>query len=404
MPVIDVDSHFMEPFNWLEQAFPELARRVPEPDMVEILGEALFADLLANTPPKFRPSVRDIIPESFLPVLDALTSMKVGEVAAMMSGGDLGALTGAMSALGAANGDDRIAYLDTVGTDIQFVVPGATVYYSTAIRAGEHALAREVLAANNTWTADTIGPHTDRLIPVTRVDLDDLDGALAELARMRQRGSRVFQVKGEPVAGRSLAHPDFDRLWATAEDLGMVFLLHAGGGRALFDPGWFNDGRPLAQLAPLGSSQLHQMAEVTLAALIFGGVFERHPRLSVVVAELGIGWLPWFVQRIDAFLVDEVLAWLQGEQYALPLKPSEYARRHIRVSPLPLTSQPPLAVLEQVGDMLVFSSDYPHPEGTAEGPAHYRPLIAGVDADLQASFFGGSMQEVLDRAAGLVSV
>jgi uncharacterized protein len=404
MPVIDVDSHFMEPFNWLEQAFPELARRVPEPDMVEILGEALFADLLANMPPKFRPSVRDIIPDSFLPVLDALTSMKVGEVAAMMSGGDLGALTGAMSAAGAANGDDRVAYLDAIGTDIQFVVPGATVYYSTAIRAGEHALAREVLSANNTWTADTIGPHTDRLIPVTRVDLDDLDGAIAELKRMRDRGSRVFQVKGEPVAGRSLAHPDFDQLWATAEDLGMVFLLHAGGGRALFDPGWFNDGRPLAQLAPLGSSQLHQMAEVTLAALIFGGVFERHPRLSVVVAELGIGWLPWFVQRIDAFLVDEVLAWLQGEQYSLPLKPSEYARRHIRVSPLPLTSQPPLAVLEQVGDMLVYSSDYPHPEGTADGPAHYRPLIAGVDAALQASFFGGSMQEVLDRAAGLVSV
>jgi predicted TIM-barrel fold metal-dependent hydrolase len=148
--------------------------------------------------------------------------------------------------------------------------------------------------------AGALAGYTDRLVPVTLVDLSDLDWALAEIRRMRELGSRVVQVKGEPVSGRSLAHPDLEPFWATAEDLGMLVMFHVGGGRVAPNPGWVNDGRGvmdfIANYSGLAEPQMPQWA---LAALIKGGVLERHPRLGVVVAELGTYWVPGFAVWLD---------------------------------------------------------------------------------------------------------
>ena len=101
MTVIDVDSHFMQPFDWYLDARPDLAARLPEPDMLELLGEALFGDLLANLPPNLRPNPMDLIPESFRPMAELVTQMDVRQLSQVVAQADTGALSGTYSARGA---------------------------------------------------------------------------------------------------------------------------------------------------------------------------------------------------------------------------------------------------------------------------------------------------------------
>ncbi len=63
----------------------------------------------------------------------------------------------------------------------------------------DRPFAREVISACNTWLADQVDGHQDRLMPATALDLTDLDLAVTELARMRARGSRSLLLASVPV-------------------------------------------------------------------------------------------------------------------------------------------------------------------------------------------------------------
>ena len=94
-----------------------------------------------------------------------------------------------------------------------------------------------------------VAGHTDRLIPVTQIDMQDVEWSIAEMTRMREAGSRAFVLPEAPVASgkgqlaRSITHPDFEPIWDAAEDLGMAAFAHVGFARERINPGWANNGR-----------------------------------------------------------------------------------------------------------------------------------------------------------------
>jgi predicted TIM-barrel fold metal-dependent hydrolase len=106
----------------------------------------------------------------------------------------------------------------------------------------------------NHWAMDMVHGHTDRLMPVTQIDLNDVPGSIAEMTRMRALGSRGFAISESPVGigrfgpngesalGRSITHPDFEPIWSAAEDLGMAAIAHVGFGRERIQLGWANNG------------------------------------------------------------------------------------------------------------------------------------------------------------------
>ena len=144
--------------------------------------------------------------------------------------------------------EERLRRCDEQGIAVQLINNNwAHMPYMKAREVGRPDLASDVLEAYNTWAAGLLHGHTDRLIPITFLELDDVDRALAELHRMRQAGSRAFTIKPAPVSpDRSLTHPDHEPLWSAAEDLGMVAIFHVGpSGPAPLDPGWLaNGGNP----------------------------------------------------------------------------------------------------------------------------------------------------------------
>jgi predicted TIM-barrel fold metal-dependent hydrolase len=108
-----------------------------------------------------------------------------------------------------------------------------------------------------------------------------------------------------------------------------------------------------------------QMDEA-LAAAIFTGALERHPGMKLVLAEAGIGWLPYMLERMDDTyqkFVDAPAYWNAVGGLRVKTTPSAYFRRQIWA-----TFQSDLAGLRLVDtlgeDRVMWASDYPHADST----------------------------------------
>jgi predicted TIM-barrel fold metal-dependent hydrolase len=101
-----------------------------------------------------------------------------------------------------------------------------------------------------------------------------------------------------------------------------------------------------------------------LTFFIWGGVFERHPKLRVVITEATTTWAQGFQEHLDERYVDwHVTAKLGDYRSHLTMKPSEYFQRNVRVGTFFARREAERRYGVGVGCMM-WGSDYPHPEGT----------------------------------------
>jgi predicted TIM-barrel fold metal-dependent hydrolase len=378
MPVIDVDCHFDIPLTRDNHPLAKFRDRFPTAN--QFLADAGTGDLLRNTPAESRP------PEEILALFLPEENRSSGEQAT-----EPGAHEPRFPLLTL---ETRLAWFDKIGIDHAFLNPGGYGFLCSWLGPDAGEAARRC----NDFLADQLGEHTDRLIPVSLIDWHDLDAAVAELQRMRARGSRAYWLRAEAFNGMSPAHPDWDRVWSATTDLGMVPILHVGNAEARFDGGWGNAGWELEGGAGLGgffrfaNSIRHHSAELMLAAMIYGGVFGRNPKLTVLTEELGVAWLPAFIARCDS-LSHPAMPW-SWEQ-----TPGEMVRRNVRSTPLPGLGDGNVleGLIHELPQTLVFSSDYPHGEGNADPIALYEPALSSIDPALRASFLGDNMADVFAR-------
>ena len=136
------------------------------------------------------------------------------------------------------------------------------------MKLGRRDLGLRAIQSFNSWAAGTLRGHTDRLIPVALIDMGDADWAVRELTRMRQAGSRAFQVRPEPVGEtKSLAHPDFNPVWSAAEDLGMAAIFHIEVGQSEVKRGWFFNGEDPSHYGVLCTISGDMAPQIALSAM-----------------------------------------------------------------------------------------------------------------------------------------
>lgn len=382
--VFDIDAHFEPGGDWLAP-YPKLAARLPRIDPALLAVDAIVGDLLRDVPEDRRPPVSELLPPGLL-TLFGNEKLAEAERRREFEG---------KAQFQVANARARVAWLDQQGIALQNVICLSGFAYNLFL--DDPALRREVLHTCDTWLAETCAAAAGRLLPVTTPDFSDLDVAVAELERMRRLGSRIFLIPGCPVEGVPPAHPSWDRVWAAAVSLGMAPMLHVGLQHARFDPGWANLGGDATLLRMVGGSHRHVAPMTLIYALVYGGVFERFPALTLLLAELGTGWLPFLMHEID----DRVspVAELFIGKWSYPLRPSEYVARNVRATPLSAGNDAPLLrILQDLPeDMIVFSSDFPHFEGFTDPMGHYAEALQGLAPARRERFFGGSMADVYRR-------
>jgi predicted TIM-barrel fold metal-dependent hydrolase len=385
MPVIDVDAHFEPTEDWLDE-FPALGAKLPE----RLPTDDPRFDIRGGSPEMFAYFVSDdllrgVAPEQRMPI-ERIVTRGMRDKYDPDRGPEVG-YPGSNQHQPMVDTGKRLRWMDAQGIDVQNIISGTGYTLTRAIK--EPDLGMEALQAVNSWISDRTAGTGGRLMTAVNVRFEDLDAAINELARMRARGSRTFLLPSEPTGDIPPNHPEYDRLWSAVTDLAMVPIVHVGLSPALYHPAWANTDNA-ALIRVISVLQPYQQALVFLNAMVLGGVFERHPTLTIVFAEHGIDWITAATMRMDALAAPGLSPLLLGE-YTLPLTPGEYVRRNVRVTPLPVPHESPVPTLERLPELPIFSSDYPHFEGNGDPVGHYRKELASVAADLQASFLGDNI-------------
>ena len=226
------------------------------------------------------------------------------------------------------------------------------------------------LAAYNDWALEFNRHDPERLSVLPVLPTHAPEAAIAELQRAARAGHRGVIIS--PFEFRC-SDPEWEGFWDAAEETGLPVSFHIGRGTAQVRvaPGSWE----LAAFSAVGPMQLDE----PLAMMIYSGVLERHPRLRLVLAESGIGWLPYFVHRMDAAAEKHVD---KARDYRLKAKPSEIFRRQVWAT----FEEEPLGpeLLPLLGpENFMWASDYPHPDSTFP---HSRDAIAHAFKGLEPGF------------------
>jgi len=249
--------------------------------------------------------------------------------------------------------DQRLSEMDA--GNIEYVVlsqtmPGvqAEVDRDTAIRR-----ARE----NNEFLVGRVSRHPQRFGAFAHVAMQDPAAAAKELERtVVEHGFKGAMINGHTL-GRYYEGAAFDVFWERAEALGVPIYLHPN---AFSQAPALLEGMPVLQGAAWGWGV--ETAGHALR-LLFGGVFDRFPRLTLVLGHMGEA-LPYQRWRIDS----RFAAYPSGIKLAR--KPSEYIGSNILITTSGVCSAP--ALLGAIGELgaqaVLFSVDYPY-ESTAEACA-----------------------------------
>lgn len=200
----------------------------------------------------------------------------------------------------------------------------------------------------------------DRLWGMAQVPTSGIEDALAELKRTRDHaGIRGWQLGSWP-AGQPYPTPEDDAFWELALSLDAPLTGHVDfGGGVAAEPA--HGGQILAgtgmPLQVIMAASCPPPAH-TACQLMVHGVFDRFPELRIHFAEVGAGWVPYFLEQAD--LVYHNFGPAKGVELRKP--PSEYFRKHILLGFQ--DDRVALANRQQIGvENLVWGNDFPHSAG-----------------------------------------
>ena len=379
--ILDADSHLMELPDFLSRHVERSMR-----DRIPSLNEIRLADV-GEQMRSYR-NAREHAPET---------------VAELLSLGDR--LTRGPKwhdALGAFNGRERGLALDLLGFERQVVFSSfcATKIFTNP----DPAVSRATAAAHNRAMAEFCGGDS-RLIGIAIVPLDEPDSALELIDEALGLKLGAVWIPSRAPGGRSPGHPLHDPIWRKLEETGTPFILHVGSSSLSVPDEWMNDGQPDRPSARggvevIGSKDLtviFHSAQRFISVLVLDGVLEKFPKLMGGVIELGAGWVPDTVRRLD----HAVDIWGRAEPHLgeFERKPSEQFGEQLRFTPYPFEDVGAL-IRESSPELYLFSSDYPHAEGGRDPIGRFSRALAGSDEADQARFFAGNFRDLFGAGTG----
>ena len=248
----------------------------------------------------------------------------------------------------------RVKDMDIEGVDVNMILPSGGLPSFCSL--DDVALETAMYTAYHRFLTDYCAPYPDRLTAVLVVSARDVAGSVAEIRRCSKEAWPVGILPIVPPE-MSLDDPDWEPIWAAAQDQDLTVVIHTFTQSAPFPPGtWDNWDSVFLQRA---ASHVWN-AQRNMAALIGAGVLDRHPDLRLASLECGHGWLAFWAARLDELA--------EMSRHALPplkQKPSEYIRgpRYFQSMQLHEGERSLCQAIEVLGeDTLMFATDYPHSE------------------------------------------
>jgi uncharacterized protein len=245
-------------------------------------------------------------------------------------------------------GPGRIADMDASGIDLQ-VLSLAAMGLDKLDTAGAPALARDT----NDVLADAVKAHPDRLAAFGTLAVQDPAKAAAEFERcIRKLGFKGIMLNGT-TNGLFLDHPSFTPLFEAAQTLDVPIYLHPAPPPKPVQEAYYG-GLPgnLAFFLSTAAWGWHVETGMHCLRLIISGLFDRFPKLKIIIGHMGED-LPYSIVRAE-----DVFA--RGTKH-LQRRITEYFQEHFYITTSGYFTLPPyLCALQVVGaDRILFSVDYP---------------------------------------------
>ncbi|MBI2369700.1 MAG: amidohydrolase [Deltaproteobacteria bacterium] len=245
--------------------------------------------------------------------------------------------------------ETRLRDMDKEGIDVAVIFP--TFMLNVGI-VRERDFAAALCRAYNNWLADQCRQSNGRLKGVAVLPVTNVPAAVKELGRSVTELGFVGGMLAAHGHGRDFGEEAFHPLYAEAERLDCALGIHSSAG------GWAAGENRFERFICMHTvaHPLEQMIHLT--GVMFGGIPELFPRLRIAFLESGIGWFPYWMERLD----EEWEKRGDVEAPHLKRKPSEYMRGgQIYYSFEPEEKTLPYVMKEWLGeDLIMYASDYPH--------------------------------------------
>jgi len=180
----------------------------------------------------------------------------------------------------------RLEEMDALGVDVQLLSPTDCFYQYHR----DPATTARIAAECNDEVAEMVRAHPTRFLGLGTLPMQDVGRTLTEMRRGIEQLRLVGFMIDDHVEGLTYDHDMFDSVWAAAADLGAFIFVH--------------QGRPTSVTYRIPKYFLPNVVgnlvdrTLTFGSLIYGGVMDKYPRLTVCLAHAG-GYVPYAVDRMD---------------------------------------------------------------------------------------------------------
>ncbi len=278
--------------------------------------------------------------------------------------------------------------------ELDGVTGGVVVYPNQAIftyMTEDRALAVACMRSYNDWMLEEFAAaDPKRIVGLCLLPVDDgMDVAIAELERCVAKGARAGFLPGMPKRPYNDAY--YEPLWQVAADAGIPLSFHRTFGGAPPDQDW--DELVEQQVSVPGIASRFFCAVRPLTYMIFAGIFQRHPRLRIVAAEVNFGWMPFWMQTMDQEWETQK-AWAPA---TIDRAPSSFVGENVFTTSLDDHVGYDLIRIgsPRLARSTMYSTDYPHSVTLwPDSKRHIAKLTRGLSDDDRHAVLAGNAARV----------
>ena len=270
--------------------------------------------------------------------------------------------------IGAWDHDARIKMLDGDGIAAEVIYPdGVTEMNMPPFGAGlslspEDPIVPELqwagARAHNRWLAEFCQMAPERRAGVALCPmLWDVDEAVKEIHWAVENGLKGILIPNRWGKLDGYQHPKYDPVWAACQDTGVVVNLHSGGA-PMED---YGEGQSMVGIY---ISEVAWFTYRPLTFMLWGGVFERFPKLKVAMTEGTTVWVPEYLRLLEQrYSATHYSQKLGDYRSHLSMSPVGYFKRNVRIGASCMPRRE-AELRHDIGiDSIMWGSDYPHTEG-----------------------------------------
>ena len=370
-PFYDADSHIMEK--------PDFLKAYADPSIRDDIAEVSYSASLVTDE-----EVAQIMAQG-----GKHSDEHIKEMVAL--GDDLIAKSKEIQALGAFNKDDRKVAMDMLGFKKQLVFATHSVaqpfHPSSKI---SPKLRYGATRAHNRHMIDFCSDD-DRLMGVGVIPLDSPADAMKELEFALEGNLEAIWVPHRSPINIAPGHIELEPFWKLLADSGTPFVIHVGGSPLQALKSWSNNGRGAVKdwmgggenVRTKDAAVMHQPPETFISMRLLDGVFDRHPNLRGAAVELGAGWVPELLKRLD--WVSKIYGRVD-ESVRFERTPTQQLTEQMGFTPFPHEDVANL-IQQSNEDLYLFSSDYPHVEGGRDPIGKFTKALEAESEKTNENFF-----------------